>query len=138
MATPLPAVLEIYGFTVPWLTSGAAFAAAVAALVSGVLVSRADRRAQQDTDRAVARRRSGVVSISGRVPRVEERTDLRAWGVHPAVALEDAQPAMDDPPVYVPRDIDTQLRARLDHSGFVLVVGDSTAGKTRCAAEAVR
>ncbi|MES9602160.1 tetratricopeptide repeat protein [Actinomadura sp. NPDC000929] len=38
----------------------------------------------------------------------------------------------------MPRDIDTELRRELDRCGFVLLVGDSTAGKTRAAFEAVR
>ncbi|MGN5380952.1 hypothetical protein ACQ4WX_38935 [Streptomyces lasalocidi] len=41
-------------------------------------------------------------------------------------------------PPYVPRDIDTSLRERIVQGGLVLVVGDSTAGKTRAAFEAVR
>ncbi|MVO86137.1 tetratricopeptide repeat protein [Streptomyces sp. p1417] len=45
-------------------------------------------------------------------------------------------------PPYVSRDVDAELRDRVreaaDLGGFVLVVGDSTAGKTRAAYEAVR
>jgi tetratricopeptide (TPR) repeat protein len=41
-------------------------------------------------------------------------------------------------PAYVPRDIDDDLRQRLREGGFVLLVGDSTAGKTRAAFEAIR
>jgi tetratricopeptide (TPR) repeat protein len=40
-------------------------------------------------------------------------------------------------PVYVPRDIDWQLRELLASGGFVLIVGDSTAGKSRSAYEAI-
>jgi len=40
-------------------------------------------------------------------------------------------------PVYVPRDIDDELRDKMTRSCFVLLVGDSTAGKTRTAYEAV-
>jgi tetratricopeptide (TPR) repeat protein len=40
-------------------------------------------------------------------------------------------------PAYVPRDVDDELRRRLDVSGFVLIVGDSTAGKSRAASEAI-
>lgn len=38
-------------------------------------------------------------------------------------------------PVYVPRDADNELRERLARGGFVLLVGDSTAGKSRTAYE---
>ncbi len=41
-------------------------------------------------------------------------------------------------PVYIPRDVDDGLRELLARGGFVLVVGDSTAGKTRASWEAVR
>ena len=40
-------------------------------------------------------------------------------------------------PAYVPRDVDGELQRRLAVSGFVLVVGDSTAGKSRAASEAI-
>jgi hypothetical protein len=41
-------------------------------------------------------------------------------------------------PRYVPRDIDEQLRTRLRFgTGFVLLVGSSSVGKTRCAYEAL-
>ncbi|MBA9050857.1 hypothetical protein [Streptomyces murinus] len=41
-------------------------------------------------------------------------------------------------PPYVPRDMDAALRERIARGGLVLVVGDSTAGKTRAAFEAIR
>ncbi|MEU7576746.1 hypothetical protein AB0B50_03985 [Streptomyces sp. NPDC041068] len=41
-------------------------------------------------------------------------------------------------PPYVSRDIDAALRERIVDRGLVLVIGDSTAGKTRAAFEAVR
>ncbi|WP_261718020.1 tetratricopeptide repeat protein [Streptomyces sp. FZ201] len=45
-------------------------------------------------------------------------------------------------PPYVPRDVDDQVRAALaaaaETGGFVLLTGDSTAGKTRTAIEALR
>ncbi|MGA5506873.1 hypothetical protein [Streptomyces umbrinus] len=40
-------------------------------------------------------------------------------------------------PVYVPCDIDGALRERLARGGVVLLVGDSTAGKSRAAYEAM-
>jgi eukaryotic-like serine/threonine-protein kinase len=55
-------------------------------------------------------------------------------GVHSAPRLEGA-PRL---PPYVPRDIDPELRQALGGSGFVLVVGDAAAGKTRAAYEAMR
>ncbi|MGW7579443.1 hypothetical protein [Streptomyces sp. NPDC054765] len=41
-------------------------------------------------------------------------------------------------PPYVPRDADVALRERITQGGLIILVGDSTAGKTRAAFEAVR
>ncbi|KPM51918.1 hypothetical protein ACG83_30465 [Frankia sp. R43] len=65
-------------------------------------------------------------------------------GVHRAIHLPGA--ADETLPAYVDRDIDHQpvtgIRARLrtaaGRGGFVLLVGGSSAGKTRCAFEAIR
>jgi hypothetical protein len=74
--------------------------------------------------------------------RVSE-VDLQRLGVHTAISV----PGVSDRvlPEYVPRDADTAhsgVRARLAaaaaESGFVLLVGGSSVGKTRCAAEAVQ
>ncbi|WP_268258356.1 toll/interleukin-1 receptor domain-containing protein [Parafrankia discariae] len=64
-------------------------------------------------------------------------------GVHRAIHL----PGIDDdiPPAYVDRDIDhsqngirARLRTAAHRGGFVLLVGGSSVGKTRCALEAIR
>jgi TPR repeat protein len=69
--------------------------------------------------------------------------DPRRLGVHAAISV----PGVSDevPPEYVPRDVDAAefgVRARVaaaaQGGGFVLLVGGSSAGKTRCAYEAVR
>ncbi|GAB2628301.1 hypothetical protein GCM10027168_70060 [Streptomyces capparidis] len=64
--------------------------------------------------------------------------DALAAGAHRARPGDDG----DAVPPYIPRDIDTVLRERLAAAGrdggMVLVVGDSTAGKTRAAHEALR
>jgi tetratricopeptide (TPR) repeat protein len=41
-------------------------------------------------------------------------------------------------PTYIPRDIDIELHERLSRSAFVLLIGDSTAGKSRSAYEAIK
>jgi Domain of unknown function (DUF4062) len=80
-------------------------------------------------------------AAAGRV-RVSE-VDPRRLGVHAAISV----PGVPDdvPPEYVPRDADAAghgVRARVaaaaTRGGFVLLVGGSSVGKTRCAAEAVR
>jgi hypothetical protein len=69
-----------------------------------------------------------------------EDVDLRRLGVHAAISV----PGVPDDalPEYVPRDADADVRARMavaaERGGFVLLVGGSSVGKTRCAAEAVR
>ena len=80
-------------------------------------------------------RPAGAVRVS--------QADPRQLGVHAAISV----PGMPDevPPEYVLRDADVGghgMRARVaaaaDRGGFVLLVGGSSVGKTRCAAEAVR
>jgi hypothetical protein len=71
------------------------------------------------------------------------QADLRWLGVHAAITVPGL--AHDVPPVYVPRDTDDDpqgvralLAAAARRGGFVLLVGGSSVGKTRCAAEAAR
>jgi len=80
------------------------------------------------------------------LPRVRDITDPISLGVHPAVPVD--QPGFRElgqasaVPTYVPRDVDDTLDAALGRAttgrAFVLVVGDSAAGKTRVAYEAMR
>ena len=79
---------------------------------------------------------------SAMVMRVGE-ADPRRLGVHAAISV----PGMSDqvPPEYVSRDVDATefgVRARVTvaahRGGFVLLVGGSSVGKTRCAFEAVK
>jgi hypothetical protein len=71
--------------------------------------------------------------------RVSE-ADPRRLGVHAAISV----PGVPDevPPEYVPRDADAALRAKVaaakERSGFVLLVGGSSVGKTRTAVETVK
>jgi hypothetical protein len=67
----------------------------------------------------------------------------RLLGVHAAISV----PGMPDdlPPEYVPRDVDAaefgvraKVAAAAQRGGFVLLVGGSSVGKTRCAAESVK
>jgi len=73
---------------------------------------------------------------NGVLPHVCQMTDPLLLGVHPSVAVS------GDPdsrvPSYVARDVDTDLRSALQRGGFVLVIGDSAAGKTRSAYEAIQ
>ncbi|WP_154676917.1 toll/interleukin-1 receptor domain-containing protein [Parafrankia discariae] len=85
-------------------------------------------------------------AVGPRPPGAVHVTDADPYrlGVHRAIHLPGA--ADDALPAYVARDIDHQpltgIRARLrtaaTRGGFVLLVGGSSAGKTRCAVEAIR
>jgi hypothetical protein len=78
---------------------------------------------------------TGAVQVS--------EADPRRLGVHAAISVPGAPEEV--PPEYVPRDVDTAehgIRARVaaaaQRGGFVLLVGGSSVGKTRCAVETVR
>ena len=80
-------------------------------------------------------RPAGAVRVSEAEP--------RRLGVHAAISV----PGVDDevPPEYVPRDVDAaelgvraKMEAAAERGGFVLLVGGSSVGKTRCAVEAVK
>ena len=69
--------------------------------------------------------------------------DPRRLGVHAAISVPGVPD--DAPPEYVPRDVDAAgsgVRAKVAtaaaRGGFVLLVGGSSVGKTRCAFEAIR
>jgi hypothetical protein len=71
------------------------------------------------------------------------KVDPRRLGVHAAISV----PGVPDdvPPEYVPRDADAaehgvraMVAAAAERGGFVLLVGGSSVGKTRCAVEAVK
>ena len=74
--------------------------------------------------------------------RVSE-ADPRRLGVHAAISVSGVSDEV--PPEYVPRDVDAaehgvraRVKAMKKRGGFVLLVGGSSVGKTRCAFEAVR
>jgi tetratricopeptide (TPR) repeat protein len=97
----------------------------------------AARRSATPPDRqldGLAEIEGGILIAAGNVPLVRDIGDLRLIGVHHAVSPNDD--AAPSPAPYVKRDIDQQLAKALARPGFVLLVGDSTAGKTRSAFEA--
>ncbi len=101
----------------------------------------AQRRAGAVSDEV--KRAQAVAVLAGPARRVRAgEADLRQLGVHAAISV----PGVPDevPPEYVPRDIDAaefgvraKVAAAMRQGGFVLLVGGSSVGKTRSAAEAV-
>jgi tetratricopeptide (TPR) repeat protein len=135
----IPAVLTAAKVANP-LALGGSDGAAAATFVFGATWQERYRRRVQRRDEQGFRLQDGcLVLADGRLPSVCEITNPVLLGVHQAAAV----PATVVPesavgvPVYVPRDIDGQLRESLAAGGFVLLVGDSTAGKSRAAFEAV-
>ena len=71
------------------------------------------------------------------------QADPRQLGVHAAISVPGV--SNEVPPEYVPRDVDaaesgvrSQVVAAAERGGFMLLVGGSSVGKTRCAFEAVK
>jgi tetratricopeptide (TPR) repeat protein len=84
-----------------------------------------------------------LVLQGGKLPTVRQAADPIMMGVHPSSVIPGGsrgakgEPLMERVPAYVARDVDEGLQRRLAGSGFVVLVGDSSAGKSRAAFEAV-
>ena len=142
VAVAVPAILAAVGVRLWWLLGlGAVVAAAGGVFAPGF--SDSYRRARERGEGS-----SLALSRDSVVRRVREITDPVVLGVHPARYGDsrdaesgpvDAAPGRSDRvPPYVPRDIHEQLVELLASGGFILLVGDSTAGKSRAAYEAMR
>jgi tetratricopeptide (TPR) repeat protein len=139
-----PAVTAAAGVRERWVQAGATAVAAVVLAVGAVWQDRY-RQAAQRSDEVGLRTEDGCLVLpDGQMPQVRDITDPVRLGVHkaapaaiPAEALGGGDRAAEHVPAYVPRDVDDGLRERLAAGGFVLLVGDSTAGKTRAAFEAM-
>ncbi|WP_406353950.1 tetratricopeptide repeat protein [Streptomyces sp. NBC_00658] len=138
-----PALLATFKVTNQWAVGVAVGGAAVLVAVAAVWQERYKRAVQQRDERALKIENGCLVLPSGRLPKVAQAADPLRLGVHPApISVVDpmeraANSVAERVPVYVPRDIDVELRERLAGGGFVLLVGDSTAGKSRAAYEAM-
>ncbi|MEU0521932.1 tetratricopeptide repeat protein, partial [Streptosporangium sp. NPDC006007] len=130
------AVVMAFKVTAPWAVGLAAVVAAVVAAVLALLQERYKRLTARREEITYKLQDGCLVLPSGRLPTVARLDDPVRLGVHPAIVLPGAPETK--PPAYVPRDVDDQVRKRLAAGGFVLLVGDSTAGKSRTAYEAVR
>ena len=117
---------------VPAVISSAA--AAVGAIAAGVLTTRAAVVMKDLDDRRQAHGALLRCDSRGGLPLVRDLDDPVTLGVHPA-ASGDSLPRV---PEFVPRDVMPLLRSAMTEDRFVLLVGESTAGKSRAAYEAVR
>jgi len=106
------------------------------AALSGAWRERYARVAQRAEDQAYGVIEGSLV-LRGRLPKVGEVRNPQWLGVHAAARRAGVHAAGDDAPPYIPRDLDDELRHRLARAGFVLLVGDSLAGKSRAAFEAM-
>jgi tetratricopeptide (TPR) repeat protein len=134
-----PTVLAAAAVRSPWVLAGATAAAALIVLVGGTVL----RRYRSPSEPLTLRVTDGCLALAdGSLPRVRDVTDPLRLGAHPAAPAE-GEPAglaacAETAPAYVPRDLDAELAEQLAAGGFVLLVGDSAAGKTRTAFQAVR
>jgi hypothetical protein len=117
-----------------WASAFGAVFTAVA--TSTVLSLQAEWRQRSDAARRLPASLE-ISTASGRFPAVRDLSDPVAVGVHPAAAVE-LEGAVDRVPPYISRDVEPELHAALRRGGLVLVVGESTAGKTRMAFEAMQ
>ncbi|MEU5867255.1 tetratricopeptide repeat protein [Nonomuraea sp. NPDC047529] len=131
-------VLVAFKVANPWLLGTAAAVGAVAVAVSGVWQDRHKRIATRRDEAEFMLQDGCLVLPSGRLPRVSQIDEPIKLGVHPAIVLGDSAAQNGRAPAYVPRDVDVELCQRLASGGFVLLVGDSAAGKSRTAFEAMR
>jgi len=134
-----PAILTAAKVTNPLALGGADGAAAVTFVFGAAWQERYRRRVQHRDDQEFRLQDGCLVLADGRLPFVCEITNPVLLGVHQAAAVPTAvvPESAAGVPAYVPRDIDGQVREWLAAGGFVLLVGDSTAGKSRAAFEAV-
>jgi tetratricopeptide (TPR) repeat protein len=123
--------------TSAWLPAGwTAAVAAGAAAVTGVFADEARTAllAHRQQRHAVAARGR---ELTARTQRVRDAVDPISLGVHPAALRRDARRVADRVPAFVERDRFDDVVRRIRQGGFVLLVGDSTAGKSRLAYEAM-
>jgi tetratricopeptide (TPR) repeat protein len=136
-------VLTIMGVKNVWILSSGAVVTAVVTVAAGVWQNRYKQVAQRRDEQSLKVEEGCLVLASGRLPKVRQIRDPITLGVHPSTPAQPAAVSAGKSvraprvPTYVPRDIDGQLRECLTKSGFVVLVGHSTAGKSRSAYEAM-
>jgi tetratricopeptide (TPR) repeat protein len=138
----VPVVLAAAGVGNRWVLGGAAAVAAMVVVFGAVWQDRYKRLAERRDEQSFRIEDGCLVLPGGRLPAVRDITDPVLLGVHKAASAAvpaggGGQRAGEHVPAYVPRDADSGLRERMAAGGFVLLVGDSAAGKSRAAFEAM-
>jgi tetratricopeptide (TPR) repeat protein len=141
----LPGLLHSGGVDSGWMAVGAGVCAVAAGIFGEGWRRRHAERAQRD-DLLRAEIADGCLMVRGRMgrprlPLAQQITDPTLVRVHPAVppaGVGNGNGATSGAPFYVRRDQDARLREAVAAGNFVVIVGDSTAGKSRAAYEAIR
>jgi hypothetical protein len=119
-----------------WLPGAfASGAGAVVAVAAGAWTARGTSALQAGDERRRVLAGGVWLERSGRLPLVSELDDPVLLGVHPATAGGSRR---DRCPAFVARDVSGQVCEVLGRERFVLLVGESTAGKSRAAYELIR
>jgi len=121
-----------------WLPATvSAGAAVVVATLAGLWASRSASLLKEREEEN--RRIPQLFGLRGRhrLPRVKDLDDPILLGVHPA-ATDGRGGAHARIPPFIARDASPELDSLLQRGGFVLVIGESTAGKSRFLYEAMR
>ncbi|MGW4524998.1 hypothetical protein [Amycolatopsis sp. NPDC004378] len=127
------------GAAILWMAGPAA--AAVGSVLAVAVFGIVGARGQAMLERRAAQQEALPDQVlSGRPRRVRDLDDPVLLRVHPAAPLRAciSGQSADRVPPYVLRDCQRELWESVADGGFVLLVGDSTAGKTRAGYEAVR
>lgn len=120
-----------------WLPAPAAGGVgATAAVAVAVWVTMGTTRLQAHEDRAHGLAGEVWVGHNGRLPFVWDLSEPVELGVHPAAAVEGSLRSGVTP--FVAREFGSELKRALHQDRFVLLVGESTAGKSRAAYELIR
>ncbi|MGW7385012.1 hypothetical protein [Streptomyces sp. NPDC054794] len=111
---------------------------AMGAAVGAMASQRSKELIEDGARQALETREKLLQAPRGRVPRIRDIEDLIAIGVHPSAPAGSARTVTARVTPFVRRDQSAEIEAALRTHSFVLVVGESTAGKTRAAFEAAR
>jgi eukaryotic-like serine/threonine-protein kinase len=120
-----------------WLPGAvAAGAAAAAAVIAGVWAARGAAVSQERAGERHAATWLVRLDEYGGLPLIRDVDDPVSIGVHPAAPLRAGPLART--PAFVTRDTTAELQETLLRDRFVLLMGESAAGKSRAAYEAMR